>query len=131
MNGGKGHITQIKAFYQSWSDTIEACDARIKTLRGDFEWLSEKNGKIKVILLEMIERNKKTAKLENKRNNLSPISSGKYTEKFVETITKADQDFVEAIVSEMKKKCRGSHSFCKQIQYGVCFAQGNIVQKLD
>jgi hypothetical protein len=38
MDGDMGHVAQIKAFFKGWVDIMEACDARIKTLRGDFEW---------------------------------------------------------------------------------------------
>ena len=51
----------------------------------------------------MIERSKKIAQIENQRNNLSQVSSRKYAEKMGEAKAKADQEFFDAMVGEIKK----------------------------
>ena len=58
---------------------------------------------MKAILQEMIEHSEKTTEFENKRKNLGSIFFGKFTQKMVETKAKADQDFQDAMVAEIKQ----------------------------
>jgi hypothetical protein len=102
-DGDKEQIGQIKAFDKKWFDLMQNCDARIKTLRGVYEWLMEKTDKMKGISLEMVEKSEKTAVIENQRKNLSPVFSGKFIEKMTETKAKADQDLQDAMVAEIKQ----------------------------
>ena len=105
-DGDKGHIAQIKTLRKQWIDRICACDGRIKTLRGFLECQLDKLDKGNCVLREMIDHTEKTGVFENQRKNLGPVFSGKFTEKMAETKTKADQDFQDAMVAEIKQNVK-------------------------
>ncbi len=70
---------------------MQACNVRIKTLRGVYEWISDKTDKIKGISLEIVEKSAQTAVIENQRKDLSQVFSSKFIEKMAETIASADR----------------------------------------
>ena len=72
-------------------------------MRGLFEWQWDKTDKVKGISQETVEHCEKTAVIENQRKNLGPVFSGKFAEKMAETKAKADQDFQDAMVAEIKQ----------------------------
>ena len=54
------------------------------------------------IAREMIEHSEKTALIENKRTHLGPVFSGKFAEKMAAAKGKADQEFQDVMVAEIK-----------------------------
>jgi DNA mismatch repair ATPase MutS len=85
---------------------VEACNARIKTLRGIYEWISDKTEKINGISLEIVEKSEQTAIIENQRKDLIQVFSGKFIEKMADTIASADREFKDALVAEIQQNVK-------------------------
>jgi len=89
----KGKIALIKTFWQPWSEKVENCGGRIKNLRSLFEWLSDLADKMVYISWEMTARSQEVEAVENKRRNMDPVLSDKFTERMAESVAANDQKF--------------------------------------
>ena len=89
----KGKIALIKTFWQPWSEQVENCAGRIKNLRSLFEWLSDLADKMVYISWEMTARSQEVEAVENKRRNMDPVFSDKFTETMAESVAANEQKF--------------------------------------
>ena len=102
----KGNIKQVKAFWQQWVDKFENCNGRVKSLRSFFERQLDLVGKLFNISSDMTEDSNKTETEENKRRNLDPIFSEKFTETMAESVAASDRKFQDTMVSEIEKNIK-------------------------
>ena len=89
----KGKIALIKTFWQPWSEKVENCGGRIKNLRSLFEWLSDLADKMVYTSWEMTARSQEVEAVENKRRNMDPVLSDKFTERMAESVAANEQKF--------------------------------------
>ena len=89
----KGKIALIKTFWQPWSEKVENCGGRIKNSRSLFEWLSDLADKMVYISWEMTARSQEVEAVENKRRNMDPVFSDKFTETMAESVAANEQKF--------------------------------------
>ena len=92
-NEDKGNVALVNTFLQQWAKTVEECEGRLKTFRGFFEWQYDLSDKMLNISWEMIEHSQKTEAFENRRRNLDPVFSDKFTERMAESVATNDQKF--------------------------------------
>ena len=88
-----GNIALIEAFGQEWDLKVEDCTGRIKALRSFFERQYDLTDKLLSISWEMTECSQKTEAVENRRQNLDPVFSEKFTERIAESIAENEQKF--------------------------------------
>ena len=91
--GDIGNIALIEAFGQEWDVKVEDCKGRIKALRSFFERQYDLTDKLLSISWEMTEQSQKTEEVENRRRNLDPAFSDKFTERMAESVAANEQKF--------------------------------------
>ena len=91
--GDMVNIALIDAFLQEWGVKVEDCNGRIKTLRSFFERQFDLTDKLLSISWEITEHSQKTEEVENRRQNLDPVFSDKFTERMAESVAANEQKF--------------------------------------